>query len=122
MIVSDNGTEFTSSAVLAFTQAAKLDWRYIAPGKPTQNACAESFQGWMRDECLNEHLFFSMSHVRAVIAGWVHDFNTARPHSTIGYMTPVAYATTLKPPRAPAPVATAALTRNSQPTIPVVRG
>ncbi len=55
-IVSDNGTEFTSSAVLAFTQAAGLDWRYIAPGKPTQNAFAESFQGRMRDECLNEHL------------------------------------------------------------------
>ena len=49
-IVSDNGTEFTSSAVLAFTQAAGLDWRYIAPGKPTQNAFAESFQGRMRDE------------------------------------------------------------------------
>jgi len=122
MIVSDNGTEFTSSAVLAFAQAAKLDWRYIAPGKPTQNACAESFQGRMRDECLNEHLFFSMCHVRAVVAGWVHDFNTARPHSAIGYMTPRAYATTLKPQRAPAPVATAALSRNSQPTIPVVLG
>ena len=78
-IVSDNGTEFTSSAVLAFTQAAKLDWRYIAPGKPTQNAFAESFQGRMRDECLNEHLFFSMNHARAVVAGWVDDFNTARP-------------------------------------------
>ena len=67
-IVSDNGTEFTSAAVLAFTQAAKLDWRYIAPGKPTQNAFAESFQGRMRDECLNEHLFFSMNHARAVVA------------------------------------------------------
>ena len=66
VIVSDNGTEFTSSAVLAFTQAAKLDWRYIAPGKPTENAFAESFQGRMRDECLNEHLFFSMNHARAV--------------------------------------------------------
>ena len=119
-IVSDNGTEFTSSAVLAFTQAAKLDWRYIAPGKPTQNAFAESFQGRMRDECLNEHLFFSMNHARAVVAGWVEDFNTARPHSAIGYMTPAAYAATLKPQRAsalrhlessaPMPVATVALT------------
>ena len=102
VIVSDNGTEFTSSAVLAFTQAAKLDWRYIAPGKPTQNAFAESFQGRMRDECLNEHLFFSMNHARAVVAGWVEDFNTARPHSAIGYMTPAAYAATLNPQRAPA--------------------
>jgi len=102
MIVSDNGTEFTSAAVLAFTQAAKLDWRYIAPGKPTQNAVAESFQGRMRDECLNEHLFFSMNHVRAIVAGWVDDYNTARPHSAIGYMTPAAYAATLKPQRASA--------------------
>ena len=62
VIVSDNGTEFTSSAVLKFTQDHKVDWRYIAPGKPTQNAFAESFQGRMRDECLNEHLFFSMNH------------------------------------------------------------
>ena len=83
----------------------------IAPGKPTQNAFAESFQGRMRDECLNEHLFFSINHARAVVAGWVDDFNTARPHSAIGYMTPAAYAATLHPH-----------TRNSQPTIPVARG
>lgn len=56
----------------------------------------------MRDECLNEHLFFSMNHARAVVAGWVEDFNTARPHSAIGYMTPAAYAATLGPQRAPA--------------------
>jgi putative transposase len=130
--VSDNSTEFTASAVLAFTQAAKLDWRYIAPGNPTENAFAESFQGRMRDECLNEHLFFSMNHARAVVAGRVEDFNTARPHSAIGYMTPAAYAATLSPQRGPAlrhlescapmPVATAALTRNSQPRIPVTPG
>ena len=132
VIVSDNGTEFTSSAVLAFTQKAELDWRYIAPGKPTQNAFAESFQGRLRDECLNEHLFFSMNHARAVVAGWVDDFNTARPHSAIGYMTPAAFAATLNPQRAsalrhiessaPMPVATIALTRNSQTMIPVAGG
>jgi putative transposase len=54
----------------------------------------------MRDECLNEHLFFSMNHARAVVAGWVEDFNTARPHSAIGYRTPAAYAATLNPQRA----------------------
>ena len=122
--VSDNGTEFTSAAVLGFAQTAGIDWRHIAPGKPTQNAFAESFQGRMRDECLNEHLFFSMNHARAVIAGWTADYNTARPHSAIRYMTPAAYAATLNPQRAPAlrhpessapmPVATVALTRNSQ--------
>ena len=86
----------------------------------------------MRDECLNEHLFFSMNHARAIVAGWVEEFNTARPHSAIGYMTPAAYAATLKPQRAPAlrhlespappPVATVAPRRNSQPTIPVAGG
>lgn len=96
VIVSDNGTEFTSTAVLAFSQDLKLDWRYIAPGKPTQNAFAESFQGRMRDECLNEHLFFSMGHARAVIAAWRADFNAARPHSSLGYLTPAAYAASLK--------------------------
>jgi hypothetical protein len=56
----------------------------------------------MRDECLNEHLFFSMNHARAVVATWVDDFNTVRPHSAVGYMTPAAYAATLKPQRASA--------------------
>ncbi|MDT8344036.1 MAG: integrase core domain-containing protein, partial [Thermohalobaculum sp.] len=131
-IVSDNGTEFTSSAILAFTQAAGLDWRYIAPGMPAQNTFAESFQGRMRDECLNEHLFFSINYARAVIAGGVEDYNTARPHSAIGYMTPVAYAAALNPHRAPAlrhlessapmPVAAVALIRNSQPRIPASLG
>ena len=51
----------------------------------------------MRDECLNEHLFFSMNHARAVVTAWVEDFNTARPHSAIGYRTPAACAATLKP-------------------------
>lgn len=132
VIVSDNGTEFTSSAVLGFTQAMKLDWRYIAPGKPTQNAFSESFQGRMRDECLNEHLFFSMGHARAVIAGWVTDYNTRRPHSAIGYQTPAAYAAALntqRPPAlrsmegsAPMAIAHAAHMRNSQPAIPVANG
>ena len=86
----------------------------------------------MRDECLNEQLFFSMSHARAVIAGWVEDYNTARPHSAIGYMTPATYAASLNPQRAPAlrhpesstPMlaATVALIRNSQPRIPVTPG
>jgi transposase InsO family protein len=131
-IVSDNGTEFTSLAVLAFSQELKLDWRYIAPGKPTQNAMAESFQGRMRDECLNEHLFFSMNHARAVIAAWRTDFNTARPHSSLAYMTPAAFAAKLKPQwpsalhsmegSAPMAIAHAAQTRKSQTTIPVANG
>ena len=81
---------------------------------------------------LNEHRFLSMNHARPVVAGWVEDFNTARPHWAIGYMSPAAYAATLKPQRAPAlrhlessapmPVATVALTRNFQSRIPMNPG
>ena len=116
----------------AFTQELGLDRRYIAPGKPTQNAMAESFQGRMRDECLNEHLFFSMGHAPAVIAAWRADFNTARPHASLGYMTPAAYAASLKPQwpstphsidgSAPMAIAHVAHTRKSHPTMPVASG
>ena len=57
MIVSDNGTELTSHAVFRWAQDQRIDWHDIAPGKPTQNAFVESFNGRLRDECLNEHLF-----------------------------------------------------------------
>ena len=57
MIVSDNGTEFTSNAILAWQQEHDVEWHYIAPGKPMQNGFVESFNGRLRDECLNEHLF-----------------------------------------------------------------
>ena len=92
MIVSDNGTEFTSNAVLAWCEAAGVSWHYIAPGKPMQNAFCESFNGRMRDELLNETLFLGLRHARAKIAAWVADFNTERPHSGIGYITPAAKA------------------------------
>ena len=132
VIVSDNSTEFTSTAVPAFSQDLELDWRYIAPGKPTRNAFAESFQGRMRDECLNEHLLFSMGHARAVIAAWRADFNAARPHSSLGCLTPAAYAASLKSQwpstlhpvdgSAPMAIAHAAQTRKSQHLIPVANG
>ncbi len=131
-IISDNGTEFTSVAVLAFTQELKLDWHYIAPGNQAQNAMAESFQGRMRDECLNEHLFFSMGHARAVIAALRADYNTARRHSSLRYMTPAAYAASLKPQwpstlhstdgSAPMAIAHVAQTRKPHLTIPADRG
>jgi putative transposase len=118
--------------VLKFTQDHRLDWRYIAPGKPTQNAFGESFRGRMRDECLNEPLFFTMNHPRAVIRAWVHDYNTARPHSSLGYLTPAAFAETLRPLRAsalrhlkssaPMPVAHGAGARNPHTAIPVAVG
>ena len=69
-VVSDNGTELTSSAVLAWSQDRGVGWHYIAPGKPQQNAFVESFNGKLRDECLNETLFSSVRHARAVLADW----------------------------------------------------
>jgi putative transposase len=96
MIVSDNGTELTSNAVLEWCGTTKIDWHYTAPGKPTQNAFVESFNGRMRDELLNETLFTSLDHAREKIAVWVWDYNTQRPHSSLGYTTPAAFAADLK--------------------------
>ena len=95
MIVSDHGTEFTSNAILAWSKDHRVEWHYIAPGKPMQNGFCESFNGRMRDELLNESLFFGLDHARSAIAEWVADFNTARPHSSLGYQTPAAYAEVL---------------------------
>lgn len=86
--VSDNGTELTSMAILKWTQATGIDWHYIAPGKPQQNAFAESFIGRLRDECLNETLFASLPHARAVLDAWRADYNGVRPHSALANRTP----------------------------------
>jgi putative transposase len=91
-IVSDNGTEFTSMAMLRWAQQEQIAWHYIAPGKPTQNAFVESFNGRLRDELLNETLFTSLAHAREALADWRSDFNTVRPHSGVGGLTPAIYA------------------------------
>ena len=115
MIVSDNGTELTSNAVLAYCGEAGVEWHYTAPGKPTQNAFVESFNGRMRDELLNETLFMSMGHAREKIAAWADDYNTGRPHSSLGYATPAAFAAELEKQRAglTPPVASPALMRDN---------
>ena len=95
MIVSDNGTELTSNAILAWCKDHRIEWHYIAPGKPMQNGYVESFNGRMRDELLNESLFFGLAHARAAIAEWVEDYNQARPHSSLGYQTPAEAAAKL---------------------------
>jgi putative transposase len=92
MIVSDNGTELTSMAMLRWSQDRQVEWHYIAPGKPTQNAFIESFNGRLRDELLNETLFSSLDHARVALAFWKNDYNTIRPHSGLGNLTPAAYA------------------------------
>ncbi|WP_156360081.1 IS3 family transposase [Sphingomonas sp. Leaf10] len=115
MIVSDNGTELTSNAVLAWSGDAGVEWHYIAPGKPTQNGFVESFNGRMRDELLNETLFFTIGQARSILARWVDDYNTERPHSSLGYATPAAFAAELEQQRAALtpPVASPALMRNN---------
>ncbi len=114
-IVSDNGTELTSTAVMAWCGETGIEWHYIAPGKPTQNGVVESFNGFMRDELLNETLFLTIGHARAILACWVDDYNNERPHSSLGYATPAAFAAEHEQQRAglTPPVASPALMRNN---------
>jgi putative transposase len=127
--VSDNGTELTSRAILRWSQEMQVEWHYIASGKPQQNAFAESFFG-LRDECLNETLFTSLGHARAELAAWKDDYNTIRPHSGIGNLTPSIFASAaatqqdgaLRSTRgfAPPPVASPSQTGSNQPgTLPI---
>src|SRR4029077_13945819 len=88
----DNGPELTGMTVLRFSQERQIEWHYIAPGKPTQNAFIESFNARLRDELFNETLFTSLAQVRAMLATWKDDYNNARPHSALGNLTPIEYA------------------------------
>jgi putative transposase len=92
MIVSDNGTELTSRAILGWQQDHRVEWHYIAPGKPTQNDFIESFNGRLRDECLNELLFASLGEARRIVEAWRIDYNTRRPHSSLDGLTPTEFA------------------------------
>ena len=92
MIVSDNGTEFTSNAILKWADQAKVEWHYIAPGKPQQNGFIESFNGKFRDEKLNDTLFSSLHQARVELATWKDDYNHHRPHSGLGWLTPSEFA------------------------------
>jgi putative transposase len=91
MIVSDNGTEMTSNAVLTWSDEVHVEWHYIAPGKPMQNGFIESFNGRLRDEKLNETLFTTLHQVRVELAQWRNDYNHQRPHSRLGWLTPSEY-------------------------------
>ena len=91
VIVSDNGTELTSCAVLRWA-TGRLDWHYIEPGKPVQNAFIESFNSKLRDECLNEHVFLTLAEARETIDAWRYDYNHRRPHSSLGALTPTEFA------------------------------
>lgn len=96
VVVSDNGTELTSNAMLAWQQDRGVEWHYIAPGKPMQNGFVESFNGRLRDECLNEHLFRSYRQAREIIEEWRIDYNLHRPHTSLNGLTPNEFATRSK--------------------------
>ena len=89
--LSDNGTEFTSRAMFYWAQERGIQLNFIGPGKPVQNAFNESFNGRLRDECLNESVFNNIHHARAVIESWRQHYNQEQPHSSLGYLTPDEY-------------------------------
>ncbi len=95
MIVSDNGTEFTSNAMLAWAHDNNIVWHFIAPGKPMQNGFCESFNGRMRDELLNESLFLVLITPGRRSRPGSTTSNQRRPHSALGYLTPAVYAANL---------------------------
>ncbi len=91
-IVNDNGPEFTSRALDSWASSHGVTLDFIEPGKPTQNAFAESFNGKFRDECLNQHWFVNLQQARRDIENWRNDYNHVRPHSSLGNKAPVEFA------------------------------
>lgn len=89
---TDNGAEFCGRAMLTWAHERNVTLRLIEPGKPTQNAYIESFNGRLRDECLNEHWFTSVAHAQVVIEIWRREYNEERPKKGLGGLTPAAYA------------------------------
>ncbi|SMX56343.1 Conserved Hypothetical protein; Putative Insertion element [Bradyrhizobium sp. ORS 285] len=117
MVVSDNGSQLTSNAILTWADQSRVAWHYIARGNPMQNAFIESFNAPLRDELLNETLFTSLAQACVALRCWRADYNDARPHSQLGWKTPSEFAATCHPRRdlalrcegsAPAPAATTA--------------
>jgi putative transposase len=88
----DNGPELTSRHILAWSVEWKIELRHIQPGKPTQNAYAESFHGRLREECLRVSWFRNLFDARIKISDWRKEYNEERPHSSLGYRTPVEFA------------------------------
>jgi len=91
MIVIDNGPEFAGKALDAWAYRHGVKLHFIRPGKPTENAYIESFNGKFRDECLDEHWFVGLAHAREVIEAWRVDYNEVRPHSAIGNLAPAEF-------------------------------
>jgi len=92
VLVLDNGPEFTSGAFLSWAERRGIDPRFIQPGRPTQNAFVESFNGRFREECLDTHWFTTLADARQVIETWRTDYNDVRPHSSLDDQTPSEFA------------------------------
>ena len=90
-LVLDNGPELTSKAMEAWAQRSGVRLHFITPGKPTENGYIESFNGKFRDECLNRHLFLDLADARGTIEDWRAGYNRDRPHSSLGYLTPLEF-------------------------------
>lgn len=91
-IVVDNGPEFTSRALDQWAYSNSVELVFIRPGKPTENCFVESFNGRFRDECLNLHWFTTLADARRIITAWRHEYNSERPHSSLGDLTPEEFA------------------------------
>lgn len=96
VITVDNGPEFISKALDLWAYDNNVKLRFIQPGKPTQNAYIESFNGKFRDECLNDNVFVSLNSAQKIIEAWRQDYNTERPHSSLKDMTPKEFAARFK--------------------------
>ena len=92
VIVSDNGTEFTSKAMFFWSQRTQVKLHFIQPGKPTQNAFVESFNARLRDTCLNQYWFRDLIEARRLIEQWRIHYNEVRPHSSLKYLPPAVFA------------------------------
>ena len=124
-LITDNGPEFAGLALERWAHERQVTHRFITPGKPSQNGYIESFNGKLRDECLNEHEFINLRHARELIETFREDYNQLRPHSSLGDLTPAEFAAKIA--RAPmgAPVdkpnpslAVVTITPKQNPTIP----
>ena len=91
-ITVDNGPEFDGKVLDQWACRTGVQLSFIRPGKPNENAYIESFNGKFRDECLNEHWFISLAHARRIIEEWRIEYNTERPHSSLGNRTPLEFA------------------------------
>ena len=119
-ITVDNGAEFVSRALDAWVYQHGIELQFIRPGRPVENGFIESFNGRLRDECLNTHAFLSLEQLRACLARWRDDYNKVRPHSALGDRTPEEFAADWSSPPPLARLAGEAATMGTTPLLEVL--